>query len=401
MNAWPTTASACAEPWGKDRRRNQDWRINHGQKQLGFQKRKAHKTLQSRLRIVETDGILGVMGTQVTVTTGSRLHFGPLAPAGCSGGKFGGIGMMISAPGVVVTARTAERDRFEGDETSRSRVVPLVNRVREAMFDAAHTDVNQPDLAAKLRSKIGSCATEVRAVIPPHSGLGSGTQLGLAVARAFSELAGERAIPVETLAQRSGRGLRSAIGLHGFERGGFLVDGGRADQRHVLGTLVARYELPSNWRLVLASPGKSQGLSGVDEQQAFAAQRPMPVELTGELCRIALLDWLPALVEADFTRFSEAMHEFGVRVGQFFSAAQGGVFAHPRMALLVEQLRAGGVQGVAQTSWGPTLAVLCSSPREATELASNLTNDARWSDTNFRIVEPLNRGATVVVNESE
>lgn len=341
------------------------------------------------------------MGTQVTVTTGSRLHFGPLAPAGCSGGKFGGIGMMISAPGVIVTVRTAECDRFEGDETSRSRVVPLVSRVREAMFDAANNDVNQPNLAAQLRSQIGCCATEVRAVIPPHSGLGSGTQLGLAVARAFSELAGERAISVETLAQRSGRGLRSAIGLHGFERGGFLVDGGRADQRTVLGTLVARYELPSDWRLVLASPSESQGLSGADEQQAFATHRPMPVELTGELCRIALMDWLPALVEADFRRFSEAMHEFGVRVGQFFSDVQGGVFAHPRMALLAKQLRARGVQGLAQTSWGPTLALLCSSPREATRLASDLQSDARWSDTNLQIVEPLNRGATTVVDELE
>lgn len=332
------------------------------------------------LRIVTTDGILGDMATQVTVTTGSRLHFGPLAPAGSSGGKFGGVGMMISAPGVIVTARSAEREGISGEDASRSRVAQLVSRIRETMGNAA-----------------APCEIELRETIPSHSGLGSGTQLGLAVARALSELAGERDVPVETLARRSGRGLRSAIGLHGFGRGGFLVDGGRADQRHPFGTLVARYEVPSEWALVLASPGQSQGLSGADEQRAFAAQRPMPVELTGELCRIALMDWLPALVEADFARFSAATFEFGVRVGQFFSAAQGGVFAHQRMALLVEQLRARGVQGVAQTSWGPTIATLCASQNEAAELASDLTGDPNWSDTTFRVVEPLNRGATVAV----
>ena len=341
--------------------------------------------ISDALRIVETDGILGGMATQVTVTTGSRLHFGPLAPAGSSGGKFGGVGMMISAPGVIVTARSAERDEVGGDESSRSRVAQTVGRIRESMTGCTAAN---------------PCEVDVREAIPAHSGLGSGTQLGLAVARALSELAGERDVPVEALARRSGRGLRSAIGLHGFGRGGFLVDGGRADQRHQLGTLVARYEVPAEWRLVLASPGQSQGLSGTDEQQAFAAQRPMPVELTGELCRIALMDWLPALVEADFARFSAATYEFGVRVGQFFSAAQGGVFAHPRMALLVEQLRARGVQGVAQTSWGPTIATLCASQRDALELARDLTADGNWADTTFRVVEPLNRGATVAVDES-
>ena len=324
------------------------------------------------------------MATQVTVTTGARLHFGPLAAAGSGGGKFGGVGMMISAPGCIVTARPAERDSFIGDEVSVARVAEFVRRIRAASPGETMTTAYEID---------------VRETIPAHSGLGSGTQLGLAVARALSELSGERDVSVETLARRAGRGLRSAIGLHGFARGGFLVDGGRADQRDQLGTLVARHDFPSEWRLVLASPSQSSGLSGEDELHAFAAQPPMSSTLTGELCRIVLMDWLPGLIEADFARVSSAMYEFGLVVGHFFEPVQGGVFAHPRMARLVEQLRACGVSGIAQTSWGPTLAVLCASEAEAHQLANDFALGGDWSDCEFRVVEPLNRGATVCVEQ--
>ena len=320
------------------------------------------------------------MATSVTVSTGARLHFGPLAAAGSGGGKFGGVGMMISAPGYVVTARPAERDSFVGDEASVARIAQFVRRIRAASSGEA---------------KATQFEIEVREAIPSHSGLGSGTQLGLAVARALSELYGERDVSVETLARRAGRGLRSAIGLHGFARGGFLVDGGRADQSDQLGTLVARYDFPPEWRLVLASPLQSSGLSGEDEQLAFAAQPPMSLALTSELCRIVLMDWLPALIEADFARVSTAMYEFGLAVGHFFDPVQGGVFAHPRMARLVEQLRARGVHGIAQTSWGPTLAILCASDVEAHQLANDYAQGSDWSDCEFRVVEPLNRGATV------
>ena len=335
------------------------------------------------LPIVAADGILMGMATQVTVTTGARLHFGPLAAAGSGGGKFGGVGMMISAPGYVVTARPAERDSFVGDGASVARVAEFIRRIRSASTD---------------ESKVASCEIEVSEAIPSHSGLGSGTQLGLAVARALSQLSGERDVNVETLARRAGRGLRSAIGLHGFARGGFLVDGGRADQRDQLGTLVARYDFPPEWRLVLASPPQSSGLSGDAELRAFASQPPMSSALTGELCRIVLMDWMPALIEADFARTGSAMYEFGLLVGRFFEAAQGGVFAHPRMARLVEQLRTRGIRGIAQTSWGPTLAILCADQAEAHQLANDYAHGGDWSDCEFRVVEPLNRGAGVVID---
>ena len=60
-----------------------------------------------------------------------------------------------------------------------------------------------------------------------HTGLGVGTQLGLAIAKALAVASGEPELPSAELAMRVGRGERSAIGVHGFDRGGLLVDAGK------------------------------------------------------------------------------------------------------------------------------------------------------------------------------
>ena len=318
---------------------------------------------------------------EVSVTTGSRLHFGPLSVGAPAGGRFGGVGVMIAAPRTVLTARTAAVDRVCGEGPLVSRVDRLMQTVRQSQGLG-----DQP-----------ACELQITETIPAHAGFGSGTQLGLAVATAMSRVADESEISLKTLAMRVQRGRRSAIGLYGFQQGGFLVDGGRFEANQI-GTLVTRVEFPSDWRFVLAAPKKGVGLSGEAEQSAFGKQPPMPVALTAELCRIVLMDWLPATIDADFDRCSEAMYTFGYAVGEFFLPAQGGVFASPRMAEWVETLQCRGLRGVAQTSWGPTVAALCDSEAKARQLQHDFANDENWTDCTFDVVEPLNRGATIQVS---
>lgn len=318
--------------------------------------------------------------TSVSITTGARLHFGPLSVAAPSGGRFGGVGVMIDSPRTVLSASPAEFDSVDGDSSTVARVTEFLRRIRQSAAAAS----------------VPPCRIRIQQTIPSHCGFGSGTQLGLAVARAVSLLANAPEPNLQTLARRVGRGLRSAIGLHGFERGGFLVDGGRV-QSDALGTLVARVDFPSEWRFVLAAPRRAAGLSGEAEQTAFARQSAMPVSLTAELCRIVLMDWLPSVMEADFRRCGESLFTFGHAVGEFFAPAQGGVFAHPRMSEWAGLLRRSGVEGVAQTSWGPTLAALCPNENTAAQMRDDFANDASWSDCTFEVVSALNRGADVSV----
>ncbi len=285
---------------------------------------------------------------------------------------------MISEPRTVLLAQSADVDSVQANDDVKPRALEFLRRVRESV----------------AREFVRPCRLEIIQSIPSHCGFGSGTQLGLAIAQATSVLSGEPTPTLETLAGRAQRGLRSAIGLHGFEKGGFLVDGGRAESNR-LGTLVARTDFPQDWRFVLAAPRQFIGLSGEAEQSAFAKQPPMPLSLTSELCRNVLMDWLPSVIEADFARCSESMFAFGHAVGEFFLPAQGGVFAHPRMSQWAALIRRAGICGVAQTSWGPTLAALCPSQVAAGQLQRDFASDAAWGDCTFNVVAPLNCGSTV------
>lgn len=285
---------------------------------------------------------------------------------------------MVDQPGFRITASPAEIDSVNGPEEHTERAQRFVESYRSRCPPEA-----QPP----------ACRLRIHEAAPPHAGLGSGTQLGLAVAQSLALLAGEGHVDSVELAQRVGRGLRSALGIHGFARGGFLVDGGkRSDESPA--PLVARADFPAEWRMVLVTP-ETPGLSGAEERNAFAALPPMPQALTGELCRVALLELLPAVLEAEFDTCGDALHEFGRQVGGYFAPVQGGVYADPSMRELATHLRRGGIRGVGQSSWGPTTFVLCRHHSEAVGVIRDLTRDARWAACGFRAAAPMNTGAVL------
>ena len=158
---------------------------------------------------------------------------------------------------------------------------------------------------------------------------------------------------IEDLAKRVGRGLRSALGVHGFARGGFLVESGKRDGDG-LAPLAARASFPPEWRVVLAVPREPPGLHGPGEAEAFArlTAHARDSASTDALCRLVLLGMLPALAEADLAAFGEALYDFNARVGEAFAPVQGGVYAGPRVAECVEFLRGEGVRGRARVRGG-------------------------------------------------
>jgi beta-ribofuranosylaminobenzene 5'-phosphate synthase len=336
-----------------------------------------------------------------TVTTGSRLHFGLLTHRPQSGREFGGLGVMIDSPGWQVTASAADVTASDSDsESGTGHSNDVCIAPSESVLLAC------PDVAARIDRILSHWATTTRdaaslaglslridKAVPGHRGLGSGTQLGLAVGRALSELSGRPAVSSATLAERTGRGLRSAVGTWGFESGGLIVDGGKLPQQTV-GTCVSRCELPSAWRFLLIAPADGHGLSGAAEVEAFERLRGMPPERTERLCRIALMDLLPAIADTDIGAASTALTEYGRVSGESFSAVQGGVFADNRMAAIARRVTQRG-RGFFQTSWGPTCAALCASDDELNDLRRELAS----TETGSLILtptRPLNRGATVV-----
>ena len=285
---------------------------------------------------------------------------------------------MIDQPGFIIRGEIAQFDQIVCDADWRLRIETVVARLR---------DYGRPI------ETVGPLSLEMLQSIPAHAGLGSGTQLAMAVAKIVSVLAGEQGVAAEELARRSDRGLRSALGLHGFQHGGLMIEAGKRTPDEI-SPLIARVDFPAQWRFVLVRSRSMTGLSGIEEAGGFAFLGRMPLRTTDRLCRIALMEILPAAIARDFSTVSESIGQFGRLVGEYFAPVQGGVFADERMRRIAEVLAARDIRGVGQSSWGPTLFILCPSSEFARSLLGELARGPEGADCEFQIAAPLNQGAT-------
>lgn len=326
------------------------------------------------------------MSPEVILTTGSRLHWGLLSLAPRTGREFGGIGLMIEEPRLVLSLKhtSAGQDQITGSPGSCEKIHTALQALRSAT-SSSHASENYEIM---LQSEI-----------PQHCGFGSGTQLSLALARGVAALAGEPEPPSVELAHRVSRGARSALGVHGFASGGFLIEAGKHESS-AISPLAFQAPFPEAWRILLVTPQDRAGISGAVEVDAIQRLGPMPVELTEKLCRLALMQLAPAVLEQNFSEFASGLTKFGHTVGAFFEPAQGGVLAHPRMRELEQLLLSQGVEGIAQTSWGPTLSIVCPGITDAKEVSSLLESAGYGEMCSLQIVKPLNRGAHIELRES-
>jgi beta-ribofuranosylaminobenzene 5'-phosphate synthase len=289
------------------------------------------------------------MDQLVRVEAPARLHFGVLDLRGHLGRRFGGIGAAVPAPSVVVEAQAAPVMVAEGPDQDRALEFAL--RYLES---------------AGIGSAVG---ISVRQAIPAHSGLGSGTQLGLAVARALAELF-ERDTETARLAAAVGRGQRSAIGTWTFDQGGFILEGGRRPGSARVAPLLARLPMPASWWCVVVVPEGTPGLSGEAEAAAF---RNLPAPTEREVERVAhlvLMQLMPALADEDLPAFGTALSEIQRVTGGWFAPAQGGgAFAAGATGRMVRTMAEWGAAGVGQSSWGPALYGIAEGEPEASRLA--------------------------------
>ena len=247
---------------------------------------------------------------------------------------------------------------------------------------------------------------EVVSAPPAHVGLGSGTQLALAVAAGVETLAGgpgpdgpgvgpEAALE---LVRATGRGRRSSVGAYGFALGGLVIVAGRLGADKVaapagVSPLVARALLPAEWRGVLVVERGVEGLHGDRERTAFEALAPVDRGLTAELARIAWLELVPAALEGKFEAFAAAFGAYGRLAGVPFAAASRALPFHGSIERLLERVAAAGFPGAAQSSWGPALVVCCAGETEAAGLVATLAAEGLAATHEISIVRFARGGA--------
>jgi beta-ribofuranosylaminobenzene 5'-phosphate synthase len=317
------------------------------------------------------------IAARVTVETPARLHLGFLDPSGELGRRFASLGLAIDALGSRITVRAAGRTSVEGPE--RERVERHLETLR------AHLGLR------------GGHEVTVEAMTPTHAGLGSGTQIALAVAAGIRRLHG---LPLDVRGDAVvlGRGGRSGIGIGAFERGGLMLDGGRGpDSRPP--PIIARLHFPQQWCVILMLDPGRKGVHGPDEAAAFAALPPFPEAQAAHHCHLLLMKALPAVAEEDLTSFGAAVRELQSCVGDYFAPIQGGSrFASPKVAAALELLDRAGAHGIGQSSWGPTGFAFAPSSDEAARLVALLRGDTRLQGLDIRACAGLNRGAEIDVH---
>jgi beta-ribofuranosylaminobenzene 5'-phosphate synthase len=314
----------------------------------------------------------------VAVRSPARLHLGFLDLNGSRGRRFGSVGLTLDALGVSLIAERAAALSVSGPQAARAE------RFARALLQ--HHRLPE------------TCRIAIHEAIPEHVGLGSGTQLAIAVGVGLTRLYGLD-IQVREVAALYDRGRRSGIGVGAFEQGGFLVDGGRG-ARDELPRIVSRAEFPPQWRMLLVFDRTLQGLHGEQELAAFRALPDFPGSVSAQLCRLMLLQGLPALLEGDAEDFGLAIGELQRVIGDYFAPAQGGRFASPRVAEVLGWLERQGLAGVGQSSWGPTGFAVVGNEYRALELAQQA--QARWGTAGplqFMVCSGRNHGGEVTGGE--
>ena len=285
---------------------------------------------------------------RVIVDTPSRVHISLIDMHGGLGRVDGGIGIALDEPGILLEAELSPVLSVSGcDPAVQERIRGIATGVLQKL--GAH----------------GSVAITVRRYFPSHIGLGSGSQLALAVARAITELHG-RHLPVRELAQLVSRGGTSGIGTAAFEYGGFIVDGGhrfgaggeKADFRPSAASrgvcpppVIARHDFPPDWRILLAVPDVPAGASGKRETDIFRNNCPVPLSDVRELSHEVLMRMLPGIAGRDLDLFGSSVNAVQ-KIG--FKRVE---LSHqpPLVSGLLDVLREAGAAGAGLSSFGPTV----------------------------------------------
>jgi beta-ribofuranosylaminobenzene 5'-phosphate synthase len=311
----------------------------------------------------------------VSVSTTARLHFGFLDPSGRSTQPFGSFGLSLDRPATRLKLQRADAFAVTGPEAERAE--------RYLKTIAASCGI---DHAYRLH---------LDEVIPPHSGLGSGTQLALAVGSAFAALERLEITPLE-IARRLARGARSGIGMATFEVGGAVLDRGPVGGR--LPELVARVAFPDSWRALLIFDPSTKGLDGANEIAAFEALPDFPDAETAELREGIVQRALPALTTEDFVTFCAEVGNLQDKMGAYFAPTQGGgPYTNRHVTNILDWLRREGITGLGQSSWGPTGFAFTESEDAGEVLLAAARERASGSPLRFELAQGRNEGAEMEI----
>lgn len=330
---------------------------------------------------------------KIRITTPCRIHLSLIDENGYTGRVDGGFGLCLDRPNVVFEAtNNAEEFKIEAHKYYRESI-EVINEQASKIFKAFN--ISNKNFHFNLKR-----------YYPSHVGLGSKTQLSLAIATAITQLKNIKAITTRDLTKLVGRGGTSGIGWRGFEEGGFILDAGHdfgkgkeketflpssASKNADPALTILRYPIPEHWRFVLVIPNVKKGAYGDEEVSIFQSHAPIPKEEVNEVSHQILMKIIPGIVKNDLRCFGEGLKRVQ-SIG--FKRVEIGL-QHKVVKDLLNFFEHNGLKAYGMSSFGPSVVGIVESDSEAEALLKELQKSQRNGGGHIYICKPNNFGAKI------
>jgi len=322
-----------------------------------------------------------------------RIHLSLIDENGYIGRVDGGIGLMLDRPNVIFEASNlAEEFQIEAHKYYRESI-EVINEQASKVFKAYN--INNKNFHFKLKR-----------YFPSHVGLGSKTQLSLAIAVAITKLKDIDNVTVEELTKLVNRGGTSGIGWRGFEKGGFIVDAGHefgkgkeketflpssASKEANPALTILRYPIPENWRFVLVIPNVKKGAYGDEEISIFQSHAPIPKEEVNEVSHQILMKIVPGIMKNDLECFGEGLKRIqNIGFKKIEISLQ-----HEIVKKTLTFFEEYGVKAFGMSSFGPSVIGIVESDDEANNLLKAVQLHLNGNGDHIYLCKPNNYGAKI------
>lgn len=286
------------------------------------------------------------------IETSARLHLSLIDLNGLEGRIDGGIGITLKNPSLEIECNennTRNQILFDKNLNLYSNKDQYEEKIMES-YD-------------KITKYLGIDQTytfKINKIYPIHHGLGLGTQLLLSIGKLISKMNNENLKKID-LAKIVQRGGASGIGVESFNNGGFIVDGGhkKEEKNQFLPSsaskvspppVLARYDFPEDWKIVLAIPKINDGASGQEEVNIFQTYTPININDVKEISYLTLMKLMPAVLEKDLDNFGDAINKIqNTGFKDIERKLQSDV-----VDKIINTMLDSGVAGAGMSSFGPT-----------------------------------------------
>ncbi|MHA1489911.1 MAG: beta-ribofuranosylaminobenzene 5'-phosphate synthase [Promethearchaeota archaeon] len=331
---------------------------------------------------------------KVRITTPCRIHLSLIDENGYTGRIDGGLGLMLNRPNVVLEAtNSADEFQIECNRYYRESI-EVINEKASKIFKAFN--ISNKNFHFNLKK-----------YYPSHVGLGSKTQLALAIATAIIKLKKKNnSLSIQKLTKIVERGGTSGIGWRGFETGGFIIDAGhdfgKGKEKETFlpssastsanpALTVLRYPIPDNWRFVLVIPNVKKGAYGDEEISIFQKHAPIPKEEVNEVSHQILMKVIPGILKRDLECFGEGLKRIqSIGFKKIEIDLQHDIVKD--LLILLEEF---GVKAFGMTSFGPSVIGVTETDSEANELFKQVQKHLRNIGAHIYICKPNNTGAKI------